>query len=371
MPSPDDQFMRLALRLAARARGKTRPNPMVGAVLVRSGQIVGCGSHQEAGKPHAEILALRQAGMLAKGATLYVSLEPCAHTGRTPPCTEAIKAAGVKRVVAAMIDPNPKTNGRGLRWLKGHGIQTKVGVLEEEARLLNEVFVTWITEKRPFVTVKVAQSLDGKIATRTGESRWISGPEAREWVQRLRSQVDAILVGVETVLKDDPLLTVRSEGKAKGVGKSPIRVILDSSLRTPPAARIFTRSGGPVLIAATQAGSADRERKLRQAGAEVHRFPNQDGRVHLMALLKQLARREISHVLIEGGGEVIASAFAARAVDRIYCIKSPLIIGGRGAPTAVEGKGIFSLEQAVHLDNFSADRLDPDILIRADVHWNH
>ena len=352
--------MRLALRLAARAQGRTRPNPMVGAVVVRSGRIVGRGFHSAAGRPHAEVLALRQAGRLAKGATLYVSLEPCAHTGRTPPCAEAIKAAGVKRVVSAMIDPNPKTKGRGLKRLRAHGIRTKVGLLEEAARALNEVFVTWMKKKRPFVTVKAAQSLDGKIATRTGESRWISGPKARNWAKQLRTQVDAVLVGVETVLKDDPLLTAGS--------RPPLRVVLDSSLKTPPTARLFTHPG-PVLIAATTAGSAQRERALRRAGAEVRRFPSQNGRVPLSSLLRHLAQREISHLLIEGGGETIASALAVRAVDRIYCVVAPLIIGGREAPTAMEGKGIVSLTRAVRLKNLSVSRLGPDLLIQADVQF--
>lgn len=362
MVSRDERFMRLALRLATRAYGRTRPNPLVGAVVVRSGRIVGRGFHRKAGQPHAEVLALRQAGRSAKGATLYVSLEPCAHTGRTPPCSEAIKTAGVRRVVAAMIDPNPKTSGRGLRWLKAHGIRTEVGVLEDQARALNEIFITWMMKKRPFVTVKAAQSLDGKIATRTGESRWISGPEARIWAKRLRSRVDAVLVGAGTVLKDDPLLTAGST--------SPLRIVLDSSLKTPPSARLFTRPG-PVLIACTSAGSRERERKLREAGAEVHRFPPQKGRVPLSALLRYLARREISHLLIEGGGETISSALAARAVDRIYCVVAPLVIGGTEAPTAVEGKGIASLARAVRLEKLSVSRLGPDLLIQADVYRHH
>ncbi|MBI3616215.1 MAG: bifunctional diaminohydroxyphosphoribosylaminopyrimidine deaminase/5-amino-6-(5-phosphoribosylamino)uracil reductase RibD [Candidatus Omnitrophica bacterium] len=362
--SQDEQWMRMALRLAARGRLTTRPNPMVGAVVVRSGRIVGSGFHRAAGKPHAEILALRQAGASAVGATLYVSLEPCAHTGRTPPCAEAIAAAGIRRVVAAMIDPNPKTNGRGLRWLRGHGIRTKVGILGEEAKRLNEVFITWIRKRRPFVTVKVAQSLDGKIATRTGESRWISGLEARAWVHRLRAQVDAVLIGVETVLKDDPLLTVHS---AKG--NNPIRVVLDSHLRTLANARLFS-SCSPVLIAAARGASYQKEKKLRQAGAEILRLPARDGRVDLQALLRQLARREISHLLIEGGGETIASAFAARAVDRVCWIVAPLVVGGRQAPTAVEGMGVSSLNQAVRLKDLSVQHLGPDLLLQGYVHWN-
>ncbi len=360
--------MRLALQLAVRAQGRTRPNPMVGAVVVRQGQVKGQGFHRRVGLAHAEVLALTQAGRHARGATLYVSLEPCAHTGRTPPCTEAIKRAKIQRVVVAMIDPNPKNRGRGLRWLRRHGIQTTLGVLKREANALNRVFVTWMREGRPFVTVKVAQSLDGKIATRMGTSRWISSPKARQWVHRLRSQVDAILVGVNTVLKDNPRLTVRSEvrGQRSEVRREPIKVILDSHLRTPPSARIFS-SGGPVIVATTQSASADREKRLRQKGAEIWRFPSQKGRVSLPALLRRLAKREISHLLVEGGGEVIASAFQAQAVDRLVCIVAPSLIGGREAPTSVEGEGAVSLQQAVSLKNLSVGRLGSDLLITAEV----
>ena len=373
--------MHLALALAAKARGRTRPNPMVGAVVVRAGRVVGTGWHRRAGGPHAEVLALRHAGPRARGATLYVSLEPCAHTGRTPPCTEAIASAGIRRVVAAMKDPNPKNRGRGLRRLKARGIRTSVGLLEKEARALNRVFITWRTAGRPFVTGKVAQSLDGKIATRRGSSRWISGPAAREWVHRLRGQVDAILVGVGTVLKDNPRLTVRNpvtlrqaQGERPARGElvepragQPIRVILDSRLRTPPRARIFA-SRSVVVIAATARASTSREARLRRAGAEILRVPSRNGRVDLRALLRQLAKREISHLLIEGGGEVIASAFEARVVDRLACIIAPTIIGGRDAPTAVEGTGVKSLNAAVRLGNVHVHPLGKDLLVTADVH---
>jgi len=355
--------MRMALALAAKAHGRTRPNPMVGAVVVRAGRVVGTGWHRRAGRPHAEVIALREAGSLARGATLYVSLEPCAHTGRTPPCTEAIAAAGIRRVAAAMIDPNPKNFGRGIRRLKALGIRTGVGLLEKEAQALNRIFVTWMTAGRPFVTVKVAQSLDGKIATRTGSSRWISGPAARAWVHRLRGQVDAILVGVETVLKDDPRLTVRLGARRA----SPIKIILDSHLRTPASSRIFA-SRTPVIIATTARVSIQREKKLREAGAEILRLPGRNSRVNLRPLLRQLAKREISHLLIEGGGEAIASAFEASAVDRLACIIAHTIIGGRDAPTAVEGTGVTSLNAAVRLRNVHVHPLGKDLLVTADVH---
>ena len=364
MPLLGEQVMRLALRLAARGEGKTRPNPMVGAIVVHSGRIVGQGYHHKAGQPHAEVLALRQAGSRAKGGTLYVTLEPCHHFGRTPPCTEAIVRSGIRRVVAATIDPNPRNRGRGLRFLRSRGIQTRVGILEREAQELNRVFVTWMRLKRPFVTVKVAQSIDGKIATRTGASRWISGPAARAWVHRLRSEVDAILVGVGTVLKDDPRLTAR-------VGRGahqPIKIIVDSHLRTSPRARVL--SSGRVIIATTRSAPHSKEKRLLRAGAEVLRLPARNGRVHLKSLLRKLAHRKISHVLIEGGGEIIASAFEAHAADRIAVIIAPKIIGGRNAPTVVEGIGITSLNQAITLKNLTVRRLGSDLLIEAETAFN-
>ncbi len=364
MGYPDEHYLRLALGLARRAEGRTRPNPMVGAVLVRAGRIVGTGFHAAAGRPHAEVIAIRRAGRKARGATLYLNLEPCAHHGRTPPCVEAIRAAGIRRVVAAMIDPNPFVRGRGLRRLKAGGISTKVGVLEQEARALNEVFVTWKTAGRPFVTVKAAQSLDGKIATRTGASRWISSPPARAWTHHLRSRVDAILVGVETVLKDDPRLTARSRGTAK----QPLRIVLDSKLRTPAKARLFSQRD-PILIATLQTAPKDRERRLVRAGAQVLRLPGEKGRVSLKALLRYLARKEVTHLLIEGGGEVIASALAARAVDRLAILVAPILVGGRQAPTLMEGEGIGSLAQAIRLEDLTVRRLGPDLLVQAAVRF--
>lgn len=348
--------MRLALRLAAKAAGRTDPNPMVGAVVVRSGRIVGDGYHRRAGEPHAEVLALRKAGRRARGGALYVSLEPCAHFGRTPPCTEAILRAGIRRVVAAMRDPNPVSRGRGLRILRAHGVKTAVGILEKEATVLNRVFVGRMTSGRPFVTVKIAQSLDGKIATRQGVSRWISGPTARQWGHRLRAQSDAILVGIETVLKDDPRL------------RRPIRIILDSKLRTPPAARIFA-SKAPVWIAATASASRSRQARLERAGAEVLRLPSAQGRVNLKALLKELHRREIARLLIEGGGEVVASALEAGVVDRVAWVIAPKILGGSMAPTAVGGVGVSSPGQAIQLKGLSVRRLGPDLLVTGDVQF--
>ena len=361
--------MRMALDLAAQARGGTLPNPMVGAVVVRSGRVVGRAWHSKAGRPHAEALALAQAGTEAKGSTLYVSLEPCSHTGRTPPCTEAILKAGVRRVVAAMVDPDPRVRGRGLRRLKSAGIRTAVGVLGSQARALNEPFITRVSRGRPFVTVKIAQSLDGRIADAGGRSRWISGPAARRWAHRLRSEQDALLVGVNTVLADDPRLTVRSKSEGsrrKAVGREPLKIVLDSSLRTPPGARLFSGEGR-VLIATTRRASRQRENRLRGAGAEVIRLPARAGRVHFPEVLKMLARRGISKLMIEGGGEVTASALKARAVDRVVWILAPKIFGAGGCVPAVGGPGIRSLNRAVRLKNLRAVRMGEDWVMTGEI----
>lgn len=367
----DEPFMRQALALAAQAKGATLPNPMVGALVVQGGRIVGRGFHRRAGQPHAEVLALAEAGKRARGGTLYVTLEPCDHVGRTPPCTKAILASGVRRVVAAMQDPNPLNRGRGFRRLRRQGLQVSVGLLARQARVLNRSFVTRMRKGRPFVTVKMAQSLDGKIATSGGHSRWISGPPARAWVQRLRRGVDAILVGVETVLRDDPRLTVRGRGQGKrdrGKGGGPVRVVLDSRLRTPAKARLFS-SKGPVWIATLAGACRFRERRLVRAGAQVLRLPGRMGRVRLDALLRQLLARGIDHLLIEGGAEVVASAFEARAVDRIAWVVAPQLIGGRDAPGAVGGQGISNLRQAVRLEGVRVRWLGGDLLVTGEARF--
>jgi diaminohydroxyphosphoribosylaminopyrimidine deaminase/5-amino-6-(5-phosphoribosylamino)uracil reductase len=373
--------MQMALEIAARARGRTLPNPMVGAVVVRSGRVIARAWHSKAGRPHAEALALARAGAAAKGATLYISLEPCSHIGRTPPCTEAILKSGVRRVVAAMVDPDPRVRGRGLRRLRAAGVRTAVGLLEPQARALNEPFITRVGRGRPFVTVKIAQSLDGRIAPAAahqrrgtsstarrvpprspgGESRWISGPAARRWVHRLRSEQDAILVGVNTLLADNPRLTVRGKKGAR----DPVRVVLDSRLRTPSGARLF-RSRVPVWIVTTPKASRRKELRLRAAGAEVIRLPARNGRVHFPAALKDLARRGISRLLVEGGGEVVASALQAQAVDRVVWIIAPKLFGG-GCVPAVGGPGIRSLGRAVRLKNVQTRRLGEDWVMTGEI----
>lgn len=355
----DESFIRRTLELAARARGLTSPNPLVGAVVVRDGQVVGEGYHRRAGLPHAEIEALQAAGEAARGATLYVNLEPCCHTGRTGPCTEAIIAAGVKRVVAAMVDPNPLVAGKGIMRLREAGIDVAVGVMEEEAHRLNEAFIKYVTARRPFVILKTAMSLDGKIATVTGESRWITGEAAREYVHQLRNTCDAVLVGIGTVLKDDPSLTTRlPEG-----GRDPVRVILDSSARLPLAARVLTQdSEAPTLVATTEMAPTERVAALRQAGAEVL-VCGRGPQVNLDLLLAELAAREIVSLLVEGGSTVNASFLLQGLVDKVVWFIAPRIIGGREALGPVGGSGIRHLARAIRLTETVVKQLGADLCV--------
>ncbi|MEW6772153.1 MAG: bifunctional diaminohydroxyphosphoribosylaminopyrimidine deaminase/5-amino-6-(5-phosphoribosylamino)uracil reductase RibD [Bacillota bacterium] len=364
MPLParltdDESFIRRTLELAARARGLTSPNPLVGAVVVRDGRVVAEGYHRRAGLPHAEIEALQAAGEAARGATLYVNLEPCCHTGRTGPCTEAIIAAGVKRVVAAMVDPNPLVAGKGIARLREAGIDVAVGVVEDEARRLNEAFIKYVTARRPFVVLKTAMSLDGKIATVTGESRWITGEAAREYVHQLRNTCDAVLVGIGTVLKDDPSLTTRlPEG-----GRDPVRVILDSSARMPLEARVLNQdSEAPTLVATTEVAPAERLAALRQAGAEVL-VCGRGPQVNLDLLLAELAAREIVSVLVEGGSTVNASFLLQGLVDKVVWFIAPRIIGGREALGPVGGSGIRHLARAIRLTETVVKQLGADLCV--------
>ncbi|MBI3320967.1 MAG: bifunctional diaminohydroxyphosphoribosylaminopyrimidine deaminase/5-amino-6-(5-phosphoribosylamino)uracil reductase RibD [Candidatus Omnitrophica bacterium] len=356
--------MALALRLARRALGRTSPNPAVGAVVVKGGRIVGQGYHRRAGWPHAEIEALRRAGPRARGATLYVTLEPCNHTGRTPPCCDAILQAGIARVVAAATDPNPLTSGRGLARLRRSGVRVIAGVLRQEARRLNEPFWKAMRARMPLVIAKVGQSLDGKIATRRGESRWITSAEARRLAHQWRGRVDAVLVGVNTILQDDPLLTVRAAPRRPG---RPLKVIVDSRLRTPLSARCLSaKPPSPTLIATTVRAGRKRE-ALRRRGAELLTLPARRGRVPLRRLCRRLARRGVQSILIEGGGEVLAGAFAERLVDRIVFFIAPLLIGGRQAPGSLGGSGARRLSQAVRLADVTYRRVGPDLCVEARV----
>ncbi len=348
-----------AIELARQADYGTSPNPMVGAVVVdSSGLMAGEGFHHKAGHRHAEEEALEAAGERARDGTLYLNLEPCPHAHRTPSCAQAVIDAGIRRVVVSMTDPDERVRGAGLRMLESAGIETAVGVLEERARRLNEFYVKHRLTGRPFVTAKFAMSLDGKIATRTGESRWITGEEARAHAHRTRRVHDAILVGVNTVVADDPELTARVEGQ--GDSRQPLRVVLDSQLRIRQSARIV---GADTLIATTRSG--------RVGAAEVLRLPaGADGRVSLPSLLDELGRRGMLSLLVEGGAEVHASFFAAGLVDKVHAYIAPRLIGGRAAPGPLAGEGIEHLAASTHLNEMDFVRLGDDLLITGyvDVH---
>ncbi|MFH1997029.1 MAG: bifunctional diaminohydroxyphosphoribosylaminopyrimidine deaminase/5-amino-6-(5-phosphoribosylamino)uracil reductase RibD [Candidatus Omnitrophota bacterium] len=362
----DTEYMARALKLARRADGMTSPNPCVGAVVVRKNRIVGSGYHRKAGTTHAEKIALDEAGSRARGATLYVTLEPCDHYGRTPPCTEMIIRSGIQEVVIAMIDPNPTNRGSGVRRLKKSGIRVDSGILRDEAEALNRPYIKFITKKIPFVTLKMAQSLDGKIASRTGDSRWITGERSRKTAHGLRAKADAIAVGVGTVLKDDPLLTVR--GARKRSEKIPVRVVVDSSLRTPLNSRIVrTSKKYPVVIAV---GTAAQKRKIEmfeKKGVSVIILPKKGAGLSLRALLRELAQRGVMHLLVEGGGELAASFIAERLVDRVRFYIAPKIVGGRDAVTSVEGDGVACVASAVPIRNMTVRRIGGDIVVDGEI----
>lgn len=361
MSEADRHWMRRALELAARARGRTSPNPMVGAVLVKDGQLIGEGFHAYAGSDHAEVATLRDAGSAAAGATLYVSLEPCCHYGRTPPCVEQILQAGIRRVVAACEDSNPAVSGKGIAALRAAGLSVDVGVLADEAERLNEAFFTHVRTGRPFVTLKVAASLDGKIATRTGESRWITGESARRRVHQLRNEMDAVLVGIGTVLRDDPLLTTRL---AIADQRDPVRVIVDNLARLPLRAKVVNRaSTAPTILAVSQMAPRTKLEALEREGVQVIVVESSPRRVSLERLMEALGKRGILSVMIEGGAEINASALREGIVDKVLVFLAPTLIGGKSTPTAVGGDGIESLTQAVRLRDVRLERFDGDILV--------
>ncbi len=358
----DKKFMQLALELALKGKGKTSPNPMVGSIIVKNNKVIGCGYHKVFGGSHAEVNALKAAGRKAKGSAMYVTLEPCCFQGKTPPCTDAIIKSGIKRVVIATEDLNPLNNGKGISILRKNKITVNLGVLEKQAIRINEAFNKYIKTGLPFVTVKMAQSLDGKIATKKGNSKWISSERSRQHVHRLRSEVDAILVGVNTIFKDNPLLTSRL--KTKGVKHNPIKIVLDSRLRISKNARIFSReSPAEVFIVTTKKAPAGKITSLQKKAKEVLISPAINGRINLKWLMPQLAKRGISSVLIEGGGEVIASALKEKIVDKGVFFIAPKIIGGRLAPTSVEGEGVNYLNQAFRLKQMKVSQSSADILV--------
>ena len=356
-------FMQRALTLARQATGRTSPNPLVGVVIVKDGKVLGEGYHQKAGTAHAEVHALNAAGENAKGATLYTTLEPCCHWGRTPPCTEALINAGIAHVYIAEIDPNPNVAGKGIRQLENAGIRVHIGVCQQEAEDLNEVHRKYIQTGMPFVILKTAMSLDGKIATASGESQWITSETSRQRGHEIRDAVDAILVGRGTVERDNPALTTRLQGKQ---GQDAIRIVLDSHGKIPTNARIFNaESDAGVIVAVTPDAPTENVKALEKAGAEVMTVPESHGnQVCFKRLMEILGRREITSVLIEGGGEINASAVAAGIVDKVMCFIAPKIIGGRAAPGPIGGDGISSLKDAPHLQRIRITPMpDSDFLI--------
>ena len=364
----DTRHMRMCLRLARRGAGTTSPNPMVGAVVVSEGTVVGRGYHRAAGLPHAEVGALRQAEEKARGSTLYVNLEPCNFHGRTPPCTDLILASGVREVVCATIDPTPQVNGEGLQQLRERGLRVRLGILEEEARRLNEARFCYVERGRPFVTLKAAASWDGKIATRGRDRGWFTSEAARREVHRMRGEADAVLVGIGTVLNDDPLLTVRAcRPRRKDF---PLRVILDSGARLPLSSRLVrTAAEAPVLVACTLVASEEKRAHLEEAGVEtVVLEANKAGGVDLPDLLSYLAKKEIISILVEGGAAVNWSFLEAGVVDKVRFFLAPLLIGGGQAPTLVDGAGAGELEDCLRLVRTETRRIGPDILLTGWLH---
>lgn len=354
--------MDLAVKLALKARGKTFPNPIVGALVVKEGKIVGQGFHKRAGLPHAEIIALDEAGELARGATLYVTLEPCAHFGLTPPCVNRIIESRIKEVIIGMIDPNPINNGKGLAVLRQSGIKVKVGFLEDRLRKINDVFIKYATKKLPFVTVKVAQSLDGRIATRTGNSKWITSDKSRAFAHRLRKDFDAVMVGVNTVLRDNPNLS------AWFSKKHPARIIVDSQLSTPENANIFSK-GAQVIIVTLPAkvGQETENRKILSHKARILEVKEKAGQINLRDMLKKLLKMGLYNILVEGGGTLNGSLFDDGLVDKILFFQSPKVIGGKDAISSVMGQGVGRVERSVKVKDLKIKRLGEDILLEGYV----
>jgi diaminohydroxyphosphoribosylaminopyrimidine deaminase/5-amino-6-(5-phosphoribosylamino)uracil reductase len=360
----DEAYLERALGLAERGRGLTSPNPLVGAVVVAEGRILGEGFHEGPGRPHAEIVALGEAGDGARGATLYTTLEPCDHFGRTPPCTRAIAGAGVARVVCAMGDPNPVVDGRGFAALEAAGIEVRTGVLAHDAMRLNEAYAKHVRTGLPFVTWKMAASLDGKVASRDGTSRWITGEAARADVHRLRAAADAILVGAGTALADDPSLTVRDPGYR---GRPPLRVLVDARGRVPETGDLFDIAA-PTMVATTSLAPRQRKEAWRARGAEVVEYEPEGGGVPLPQLLSDLGKRDMQGVLLEGGPTLAWSMVEDRAVDKVVVYLAPKLIGGRDAPGVLGGRGFAPIAQAMQLSVASFDRVGDDLRVEAHVH---
>lgn len=356
----DGLYMRRALELAVRGRGWTSPNPVVGAVVVRDdGTVIGEGYHERYGGLHAERNALARCTEDPSGSTMYVTLEPCCHHGKQPPCTDAILEAGIRRVVVGSSDPNPLVCGKGIGILRSHGVEVETGVLEEECDRENEIFFHYIRTGTPFVVMKYAMTLDGKIAAFTGDSKWITGEEAREHVQRLRHELSGIMAGIGTVLADDPLLTCRLPGT-----KNPVRIICDTGLRTPPSSKIATTAREAPTIIATCSGDGDRAAPLREKGCRILRVGRDGDHLDLRELMRKLGGEGIDSILLEGGGTLNWSALESGIVNRVMAYTAPKIFGGRDAKTPVEGAGVEAPRLAFRLKETQVTRLGEDFLIQ-------
>ncbi|MBH0185637.1 MAG: bifunctional diaminohydroxyphosphoribosylaminopyrimidine deaminase/5-amino-6-(5-phosphoribosylamino)uracil reductase RibD [Nitrospira sp.] len=364
--------MTLALRLAAKGRRTTSPNPMVGAVVVNQGRVVGQGFHFRPGLPHAEILALRRAGSRARGATLYVTLEPCCHLNkRTPPCVPEVIHSGVSRVVIAMSDLNPEVKGRGSSALRRAGLSVTVGIARSEAEILNKAYSHWITTKRPYVILKAGMTLDGKIATASGEAMWITGKQSRQEVHDLRARVDAVLVGIGTVLADDPALTARVGLQLnKPASTQPLRIVVDSALRIPMKAKVLSgQERAKTIVATTDSASASRKQTLLKRGIEVLTLPTVRGKVSLPALMRELGRRDVTSLLVEGGGEINAAMLKAKLVRHVRLYMAPVLLGGVDvdAKGLIGGKSPARLTSALRLRNVTNRFVGSDLLVEGDL----
>ena len=357
--SYDEKYMRLAMQLAGNAIGRTSPNPLVGAVIVKDNRVVGCGWHRKAGTPHAEVHALNQAGELAQGADVYVTLEPCAHYGKTPPCAKALVEAKVKNVYGGLLDVNPKVAGKGFKILEDAGIHVEYGFLQDELRKQNEVFFKWIEHKKTFVVLKAAMTLDGKIATATGQSKWITNETSRAYGYKLRDIYDGIMVGINTVIEDDPMLTARVDG-----GKNPIRIVVDSSLKIDINANVVQDKSAKTIIATTDKADKDKILKLQAQDVDVIVVDkDENDKVDIEKLLDILGQQNICSILVEGGATLSGSFVAKKLVDKVYFFIAPKIIGGKEAKTPVAGTGILNLQEALALKDIQIEKLEEDILI--------
>lgn len=357
--SYDEKYMRFAMQLAGNAIGRTSPNPLVGAVIVKDNRVVGCGWHRKAGTPHAEVHALNQAGELAQGADVYVTLEPCAHYGKTPPCAKALVEAKVKNVYGGLLDVNPKVAGKGFKILEDAGIHVEYGFLQDELRKQNEVFFKWIEHKKPFVVLKAAMTLDGKIATATGQSKWITNETSRAYGYKLRDIYDGIMVGINTVIEDNPMLTARVDG-----GKNPIRIVVDSSLKIDINANVVQDKSAKTIIATTDKADKDKILKLQAQDVDVIVVDkDENDKVDIEKLLDILGQQNICSILVEGGATLSGSFVAKKLVDKVYFFIAPKIIGGKEAKTPVAGTGILNLQEALALKDIQIEKLEEDILI--------